>query len=249
LKKMTVAFFMAWGMFFAVPCPYRVWEERARPAMIVCFPLVGAMIGCLWGAFAYLLMLADCPLMLRAALLALLPYLLSGFIHLDGFMDCSDAILSRLDLAERRRILKDPHVGSFAVIALCALLLLMFSLFASLDEAFDYRYLFLIPVVSRAASAMSILAVSPMEGSSYAGAFRQSVRLRHKTAAAVLLLASIILSVVIFGVVGLRTCFAVAGVWLANLYGVRQLGGMSGDIAGYALSIGELCGVAALVLG
>ena len=41
---------------------------------------------------------------------------------------------------------------------------------------------------------------------------------------------------------------AAAGTALAVLYGYRQLGGMSGDIAGFALTLGELCGLAALIL-
>lgn len=240
---------MAWGMFFALPCPYRVWDDTARPAMLVCFPLIGAMIGCLWAACAYLLKLLYCPALLCAAILTLLPYLLSGFIHLDGFMDCSDAILSRRDLAERRRILKDPHAGSFAVISLCALLLLVFSLFASWDEPGQWCCLFFIPAASRAAAALAVLKLRPMEGSSYAGPFRENTGTRHKVGAAVLLAASVTLPVALFGFAGLCALFTAAGVWLAVLHGVRQLDGMSGDIAGYALTVGELCGVAALVLG
>lgn len=240
---------MAWGMFFALPCPYRVWDEAARPAMLVCFPLVGAMVGCLWTALAYFLRLLSCPPLLCAAVLALAPHLLIGFIHLDGFMDCSDAILSRRDLAERRRILKDPHAGSFAVISLCTLLLLTFSLFASWNGPEKWRCLCLIPVASRAAAALAVLTLRPMEGSSYAGAFRENVRTWHKAASAVVLAVSAVLPVLLFGREGLCAAVTIAGVWLAARHGARQLDGMSGDIAGYALTIGELCGVAALALG
>ena len=41
---------------------------------------------------------------------------------------------------------------------------------------------------------------------------------------------------------------AAAGYGLAVWYGFRQLDGMNGDIAGYALTVGELCAVAVYAL-
>ena len=41
---------------------------------------------------------------------------------------------------------------------------------------------------------------------------------------------------------------AAAGYGLAAWYGFRQLDGMSGDISGFALTLGELAGVAVLTL-
>ena len=39
-----------------------------------------------------------------------------------------------------------------------------------------------------------------------------------------------------------------AGYWLAVWYADRQLGGMSGDVSGFALTLGELAGVAVRTL-
>lgn len=41
---------------------------------------------------------------------------------------------------------------------------------------------------------------------------------------------------------------AAAGYGLAVWYGFRNLDGMSGDISGFALTIGELCGCGAAIL-
>ena len=41
-------FSMAWGMFLAVPCPLRRWNEKAREKMLVCLPLVGLAVGGIW---------------------------------------------------------------------------------------------------------------------------------------------------------------------------------------------------------
>ena len=107
-------FFMAWGMFCAIPCPRKVWDSEKYPRMLLSLPLIGLLIGALWALAGLLAVKLG---LLGAALMAVLPALLSGFIHLDGYMDCADAILSRRDRETRLRILKDSHVGSFAVIA------------------------------------------------------------------------------------------------------------------------------------
>ena len=163
MKKIATAFFMAWGMFFAVPCPYRKWDDALRGAMLLCFPLIGALIGGIWAAVSWLLMRAACPPLLTAVFLTAVPFLLTGFIHLDGFMDCCDAILSRRDLEERRKILKDSRTGSFAVICIVLLLLTEVSLFDAADLTGGRRlYLVLIPVVSRLCSAAAVFGLEPM---------------------------------------------------------------------------------------
>ena len=94
---------MAWGMFLAIPCPRKIWSESARQKMLVCMPLVGLLAGGVW-AGAWLL-LRGAPGPVRAAVCAAAPWLVTGFMHLDGYMDVCDAVLSRRDLATRQRIL------------------------------------------------------------------------------------------------------------------------------------------------
>ena len=95
--------------------------------MLVMFPVIGLIMGILWYGLFLLIRVANIPAPLAAALLTAYPFAISGFIHLDGFMDCNDAILSRRPLEERRRILKDSHVGAFAVITAILLFLLFYA--------------------------------------------------------------------------------------------------------------------------
>ena len=48
MKDWFYAFFMAWGMFLAIPCPFPRWRESARGRMLVCLPLIGLVEGGLW---------------------------------------------------------------------------------------------------------------------------------------------------------------------------------------------------------
>ena len=56
------------------------------------------------------------------------------------------------------------------------------------------------------------------------------------------------LGFVLFGLSGLALIGCMVGYGLALRRGYRSLAGMNGDIAGYALTIGELCGAAVFAL-
>jgi adenosylcobinamide-GDP ribazoletransferase len=249
MKKAIKAFFMCFGMFTSIPCPYRPWDEESRPLMTSCLPFVGFIIGGIWALAAWVLTELKAPAAVMAAILMLLPYFVTGFIHLDGFMDCCDAILSRRDLEERRRILKDSHVGSFAVICLCSLFIICFALLSSIsfNKAWSIRTLIFIPAVTRACAALAVSCLKPMNHSQYSGEYRKRVsrgQIAIQWAAlAAILIASIVCS---RGIIAIAA--SALGYGLGVLYGYRQLQGMSGDVSGFALVIGEALGIAALVI-
>lgn len=130
LRSLAIAF----AMYSRIPVPQFDWEERDMRYVMAFFPLVGLVIGL--GQMA-LLMLAGRSALPRFSLeifLVLLPVLISGAIHLDGFMDASDAFHSYRGREEKVRILKDPHTGAFAVLSLFCLLLLALAASAMLLE-------------------------------------------------------------------------------------------------------------------
>ena len=151
MRDWIYGFFMAWGMFLAIPCPKKIWSETARRKMLACLPFVGIVVGAVWALCAWLA--GYLPRALGAALGAAAPWLVTGFLHLDGFMDVCDGILSRRDLETRRRILKDSHCGAFAVICMVLLAMAQWSAFLSMENV-PLLPLALIPVASRAAAAV-----------------------------------------------------------------------------------------------
>ena len=132
MRDWIYGFFMAWGMFLAIPCPKKIWSETARRKMLACLPFVGIVVGAVWALCAWLAWYLPHPL--GAALCAAAPWLVTGFLHLDGFMDVCDGILSRRDLETRRRILKDSHCGAFAVICMVLLAMAQWSAFLSVEN-------------------------------------------------------------------------------------------------------------------
>lgn len=107
--------------------------------------------------------------MLMAALILTVPYILTGFLHLDGFMDVSDALLSRRDKETKLRILKDSTVGAFSVISVVLLLLVEFAgMFTVLNKNLDMRILIFIPIASRAINGYFIVSQEMLGQSSLA---------------------------------------------------------------------------------
>ena len=151
----------------AIPCPLRRWNEKAREKMLVCLPLVGLAVGGIWLGL-YLLLRHAAIGGLYAFLMAALPWLVTGFMHLDGYMDVCDAVLSRRELATRQRILKDSHCGAFAVIGMVLLALCQWSVFLSGSADESLWGLLLIPVATRACAGLAVLKLRPMGTSQYA---------------------------------------------------------------------------------
>ena len=245
MKRYLHAFVMCQSMFCAIPCPVQLWDEDARELMLPMLPLVGLEIGALWALLGWLTRLLGLPTLIRALILALWPYLATGFLHLDGLMDVTDAVKSCRDLARRREILKDSHVGSFAVIGLCMLLLAQFAVFASVPVEKNCRILLFIPAVSRCCSALAVTGLRSMSTSQYAA---QKKPVSHLMVLAGMLCLFTALSFVFCGRLGFAAIGCVVGYGLALRRGYRSLDGMNGDIAGYALTIGELCAAAVYAL-
>ena len=248
MKKLWNACAMCFSMFCAIPSPFHVWDDAARPLMTLFLPLVGAWIGILWTGLAYLARLLALPALVSGAILCTFPFLVTGGMHMDGYLDVTDAVKSWRDLDERRRILKDPNVGSFAVIAGILLVMAQFALLSSVKADANLFALTLIPVISRAAAGLCVTILRPLGTSEYAGAYRQGVKRSHVVWFAAVLVLSAAAGFVFMGKYGFAAPAVVLGYLWYLRRGFRSLDGMSGDISGYALTFGELCGIAVFAL-
>jgi len=239
MKKYLHAFVMCQSMFCSLPCPWQIWDEKARNKMLLFLPFVGLEIGVLWALAAYLTQILSLPCLITALMLSIFCPLLTGFIHVDGFMDVTDAVGSYRPLERRREILKDSHVGSFAVIGVALLMLAGFSFFASAE--IRWPILILIPAVSRCCSSLAVTALRPMSSSQYAA---QQKNNGHLFFFSLLLLLLLTAGFLFCGKDGFVLLGCLAGYAAALAKGFRSLDGMNGDISGYAICLGEVCAAA-----
>ncbi len=246
MKKYLTAYQMTQSMFCAIPVPFRAWSEDARSCMLFFLPLVGLEIGGLWLLADKILVNLTVPAQIYALVMCLLPYLISGMIHFDGFLDVTDAMCSCRDLQKRREILKDSHVGSFAVVWCVFVMLSGYASFSTLMDSQGIFCLVFIPVISRCCSALAVYCLKPMSSSQYASTTNYPGW--HKIFFILLITACAVTAYIITGRYAL--CFLIElicyGFTLRTSY--KSLDGMNGDISGFCLTLSELSAVIALTV-
>lgn len=242
MKLWLYALGMCQSMFCALPFPWHGWEEKARDKMLCCLPVIGLEIGFLWWVVGAVALRLELPGLIGGALVCAVPYFLTGFMHLDGFMDVTDAVRSYRSLERRREILKDSHVGSFAVIAMGLLLVMQLSVCSAIGTLTQLRALLLIPAVSRCCSVLAITCLPPMETSQYAQ------RKTHWALPLAMLAAAVGVGFWWETPVGIALVAVMVGYALALVRAYRSLKGMNGDISGYCISLSELAGLCAMAI-
>ncbi len=242
MKNYLAALLMAFGSFSVIPVP-NVWREESKSKVILFLPLVGIVVGALWYLLAFLLLKAGVPF-LAAALLAVFPYLVTGFMHLDGFMDCMDAIMSRRPVEDKHRILKDPASGTFAVAGFGVILLLGFASFFGILTGGAPMALVFAPAASRAAAGICILAITPIGHSQYAAMQDANGKYANMTVLAAMLFICLFLAFLLGGFQAFFPVICASVVsFSASIYASRQFKGISGDVAGFSITLGDLASV------
>ena len=253
---------MAFSLYSRIPVPQAKWNDESMRWCICFLPLVGLVIGAAqWAAFALLTHFSFGPV-LRGAVLAVLPILLSGGIHMDGFMDTCDAIHSYGSREKRLEILKDPHVGAFAVIGGIVYFVLDFGIWSEAGKQ-EIPLLCLIFVLSRALSAFAAVTFPKAKKD---GMLRQETDPAARgTAAAmsVTFLAVCVLMIVLnvtfsaaetasaaFSFPLAAVCAAAASLAVFFYYrhmAIKNFGGTTGDISGWFTQTCELVTAAAVI--
>ena len=237
-------------MFCAIPLPARTWNDEYKNLTLPCLPLVGGIVGVVWLGAAEILIISGIHTVPASAVFALVPFFATGFLHLDGYMDTSDAVLSRRPPEEKKRILKDPHTGAFAVIMLAAPFVLQFaSAYAVIAGAKYLALLIAITIISRCCAAMSIFCLNIMQESGYANMFRQDMKTSQKVFVIVVAAFTAAMFLLYAGIFGLIVMLAaIIGYIAAMAYAYKDFKSVSGDLAGFAMVVSELCGLFALAV-
>ncbi|MDU4787392.1 MAG: adenosylcobinamide-GDP ribazoletransferase [Clostridium sp.] len=249
MKNLLNAFNMAISMFTVIPLPKYIWEEKSAKYMMRIYPFVGFIVGLIWYGGGVLLKYFDISLMMSTGILLTLPFIVTGFIHLDGFMDVCDALFSRKSKEDKLKILKDSRVGAFAVIALGLLFIMDFAgIYTALEKDFNLIALILIPIISRTIAAYFIISNEPLGESYYGNLFKNGTGKIDKITLGITFITILILSYflgnkyiimpLVMGVVGL--------ILLKNCK--KELDGINGDVAGYILVLTELFGILVLAV-
>ena len=174
MKTIWNNFKVAFAMYSKIPMPPADWEKENMKYALCFFPWVGLAVGAVSAVLFWLLQQIGAGSMLRAAVLTAVPVLVTGGIHLDGYLDTMDALSSWREKQRRLEILKDPHAGAFAIIMGCLYFVLYAGAAGELVWKIFPAYAFGF-AVSRSFSGLSIAFFPNANPKGTAAAFGMSV--------------------------------------------------------------------------
>lgn len=206
------------------------------------FPLVGLLLGAIL-AGADLLLNGPFPPLLTSALLTAALAAMTRALHLDGFMDTCDALLGGFERERRLKILRDPHVGAFAVVGVISLLLIKFTAIAALPQMNRTAVLILFPCLSRWGMLL-VMERFPYVRSEGLGTMFLGEQGRWPLIGGLVI--ALCAAIMFAGIPGVVLCAAASAIaWAVGWWAARLLGGLTGDVYG---AVNEISEVSVLVL-
>ncbi|GIW33984.1 adenosylcobinamide-GDP ribazoletransferase [Meiothermus sp.] len=227
-------FWLAVGFLTVFPIPHlgevKGGEMKAASAF---YPVAGYLIGGVLALVAWLT--AGLPDGLQGALLLAVWLASTGMLHLDGLLDSADALLAMKPPAERLRILGDVHMGSFAFGVGFVVLLLKWQLLSAAPEPW---LLLALPALTRFALLL------PMN--LFPAARPEGLGARSREGRILPALLFVLPAIYFFPWVAL---LAITLMLLLAFWAARRLGGgLSGDVYGALVELGEVAGLLVGVL-
>lgn len=231
----NLQFFTSIPISIALPMDRDHLEKAIRT-----FPLVGLFQGSLY-AFILYAFLEWTPFSILVAAFAvwLAGIVLTGGIHLDGWMDASDAFFSYRDQKKRLEIMSDPRTGAFGVLSVFVLLSTRFVFIYEivlLASSVSYFLIALIPFFGKMMMGILLLKVKAAKEEGLGFLFQQSASSKTLYIYPIYLLiiagaAGLIMEPALFGVLIMIVISVLLFFFLSKKVNT-WFGGMTGDVLG-----------------
>ncbi|HEY0798051.1 MAG TPA: adenosylcobinamide-GDP ribazoletransferase [Candidatus Baltobacteraceae bacterium] len=111
MKRALDALLCALAYFTILPAGKR---GAPTPDALAALPYTGALIGACAGVLAWAVSSVGSTAFVVATAFAM-SIILTGAVHVDGFLDTCDALFASVAPQRRLEILRDPHHGTFAI--------------------------------------------------------------------------------------------------------------------------------------
>lgn len=228
----------ALGLLSRLPVPGLTGARLAEAAWA--YPLVGLLLG----GLAALVGLGAQWLGLPAALCALLALatliVLSGAMHEDGLADTADGLWGGWTPAARLEIMKDSHIGTYGVIALCLSLAARWTALWLLFEAGPGTAVIALLASGALSRAGMPVLMAALPHARATGLSRSVGLVSRQTAALGAALATLAALLVLGAAFFWPLVWAALAVALIGALARRKIGGQTGDILGASQQVAEI---------
>lgn len=232
---------IAFAMYSKIPMPQFEWKEKDMKYVITFFPWVGIVIGLLVYGWAYFCRQFRIGTLAFSLVGAAIPILISGGIHVDGFMDTMDAFHSYQPKEKKLEILKDPHIGAFSVIQLAVFGMLYVAAFSEVTSLNVMEELAAGFYLSRILSGIAVVSFRCAKKDGLLYLFSNKA---HEKIVKITLYLQLFLCIgfmcyrfLVLG--GLLTVGALLMFAYYHYRTYKELGGITGDVAGYFVTMCE----------
>lgn len=241
MKTFWNSLVVAFAMYSKIPMPNVEWTEENMKYPLCFFPLIGAVIGgilCGWNvAWPYLCNYKVLP----AVVFVIVPVIISGGIHVDGFIDTVDAICSHKSMDRKLEILRDTHTGAFAIIMTISYFCIALGVWSEMPiDAVPVLAVGF--VMSRALSGLAIVIFPHARTSRLLATFADGAQKR--IVGIVMAVYIIVCAVLMCYLEPLYGSVGVLGAVISFAYyyytAKKHFGGITGDVAGYFVQVCEL---------
>jgi len=239
--KIIKVIIVAFSMYSRIPMPQFVWKDEDMKYMLCFFPWVGAVIGaCLYGWCA-LSEKIGVGVLGYTLIGMVIPLLVTGGFHVDGYMDTMDAFHSYQPKERKLEILKDSHIGAFSVISLVIYGLVYAAAFS---EIRDMKSVAVVAVGFVLARCLSGIGVVTFPGAKKDGLlFMFASKAQKKIVRGALYIQGfmcIAVMILLSTIAGSVAVIAALGVlWYYYRKTKKELGGITGDTSGWFVLLCE----------
>lgn len=232
---------VSFSMYSKIPMPQFEWKEDDMKYMLCFFPWIGAVIGGLLWLWSLLCNRFGIGMICYVAIGTLIPLAVTGGFHVDGFMDTMDAFHSYQPREKKLEILKDSHIGAFAVIMLAAYGLLYVGAFSQIVMGKSLTVFCCGFFMARCLSGIAVVTFKSAKSDGLLFMFADTAQKKIVKAALyiqLILCAAFMLYISLW--TGGAVIVAALGCFLYYYYrSKKELGGITGDTAGYFVTICE----------
>ncbi|HJT23618.1 MAG TPA: adenosylcobinamide-GDP ribazoletransferase [bacterium] len=226
---------MAFSTLTLLPVSPKTWKDAEVKASVAFYPLVGAFLGGLLALTTKIHLAHE----LKAALLMFLWVVVTAAFHLDGLGDCCDGFFGGKTPEDRRRIMKDPAVGSYGITGIVLALFFKYGFLSSvLNEGEAWKWFLLIPLAARWAVTLSCTVFKAPSGDQGLGS---GVMGLPTPLFAVATLVSLAVGIALLKLQGL-SAFLIAGLVALGVGFLSQnkIKGLTGDGLGATIELSEV---------
>lgn len=210
------------------------YNEKELGASGVFFPFIGLLLGTI--LYFEARFFAGTNLIVSALLIIVTGILLSGGLHLDGFMDTMDGLMSGTKDEKMLTIMSDSHVGAHSVTMLFVLLMSKLAFLIAILQ-FQPLLILILPMIGRIMMLLCIVYFPYAKKKGIGLIYKDNLSPNNVY---ILALAIILVLIILMPIIAVALFATLSSIIIFSKNIFKKIGGLTGDVYGAIAEISEV---------